>query len=552
MGEIKGVYRRYEDDGFKAADRAASGKRTVDRKWVKSLIFIAVIWVLMNIWAAAYMGMSRNIYFWDASTYWDIARDIASGKLKCGIGDIYRSISELDYNYVAALPGALWTKIFGDSRTAYILGLVNMYFMPAVCMVYALAKKLSKGEMVATLMTVAAVPSLIFMMLIGFTDVGGMFPCLLAMYLYFTRSEKKKEPLRFIAIGALLVFVMLWRRWYAFFSVSFITAMLAEAIISRKNIVPAIITGLTSALILLLGFRSFVFGKLLADYGNLYSGYKFAASTDVKLVMRYFGLLNLLALAAGSIAAGVFKKEKRTVFLWAQMLICFVMFISTQTHGQQHLLLYVPSLMVMSLILMRYINNIKLLLAVLLLSVASIINVNIPRTQPNSISEIKHYALIPDFSMRPIVRNDADEILALKTKLDETIEEGASLGVLASSFKLNEAILMNVKPSLGMKETRENYIVGLPQVDSRDKDCYWLYNVNYMLVAFPAQTHLAPENQRIVTEAVRSFEVNADFATAYDEVPEFATQLNGMDIHLYKRNREVHRSDMVIFEQRLK
>lgn len=551
MGEIKGVYRDYEDDSFKATNRAVS-KKTPERKWVKSLIFIAVIWVLMNIWAAVYMGMSKNIYFWDASTYWDIARDIASGRLKCGIGDIYKSISELDYNYVAALPGALWTKIFGGSRTAYVLGLVNLYLMPAVCMVYALAKKLSKGEKLTVLMTVAAVPSLIFMTFIGFTDVGGMSLCLLLMYLYFTRSEKRIEPLRCIAMGALLVLVMLWRRWFAFFSVSFITAMLAEAIVLRKNIVPAILTGLTSAVILLIGFRDFVFGKLLADYGNLYSGYRFAASTDIKLVMRYFGLLNLLALAAGSIAAGILKKEKRTVFLWAQMIICFVMFISTQTHGQQHLLLYVPSLIVMLLILIRYINDVRLLFAVLLLSSASIINVNIPRTQPNSISEIKHYALIPDFSMRPIVRSDTDEILALKTRLDGVIEDGASLGVLASSFKLNDAILMNVMPSLGMKETRENYIVGLPQVDSRDKDCYWLYNVNYMLVAFPAQTHLAPENQRVVTEAVKSFEVNADFATAFDEVPEFESQLNGMDIRLYKRNREVHKADMVMFEQRLK
>ena len=552
MGEIKGKYRKYPDYSPDADARAAVGVKKLERSQIKSLIFIGVIWMLMIVWAAIYMVMSKNIYFWDSSTYWDISRDIASGRLKCGIGDIYKSISELDYNYVAALPGVLWTKIFGGSRTSYILGLVNMYLMPAVCMVYALAKKLSKGEKLAVLMTVAAVPALIFMTLIGFTDVGGMFPCLLVMYLYFTRSEKRIEPLRYVAIGVLLVFVMLWRRWFAFFSVSFVTAMLAEAIIFRKNIVPAIITGLTSALILMFGFRDFVFGKLLADYGNLYSGYKFAASTDVKLVMRYFGLLNLLVLVAGSIAAGVIKKEKRTVFLWAQILICFVMFISTQTHGQQHLLLYVPSLITMALILIRYINEVRLLLAVMLLSAASIINVNIPRTQPNSISEIKHYALIPDFSMRPIVRSDTDDILALKTKLDGVIEEGASLGVLASSFKLNDAILMNVKPSLGMKETRENYIVGLPQVDSRDKDCYWYYNVNYMLVAFPAQTHLSPENQRIVTEAVRSFEVNADFATAYDEIPEFATQLNGMDIRLYKRNREVHKADMVMFEQRLK
>lgn len=549
MAKVRGRYGNRLDDKFIEVSEVKKEMRKPLHNWVKSLIFIAVIWAVMNVWAAVYIGGSKNIYFWDASTYWDITRDIAAGRIRCGIADIYKSISELDYNYVAALPGALWTRIAGGSRMAYILGLVNMYLMPSVCMVYALAKRLSKGEKLAVIITVAAVPSLIFMCFIGFTDVGGTFPCLLAMYLYFTRKEKRIEPLRYIAIGVLLVFVMLWRRWYAFFSVSFITAMLADAIIFRKNIVPAVITGCTSAAILFWGFKDFVFVKLLADYGNLYSGYKFSASTDVKLVMRYFGLLNLLMMAAGSVAAGILKKEKGTVFLWTQMAVCFVMFISTQTHGQQHLLLYIPSLIVMALLLIKHINDVKLLIAVMLLGAVSIVNINVPRQQPNSISEIKHYAVVPDFSMRPIVRDDTDEILALKTRLDSVIEEGASLGVLASSFKLNEAILMNVMPSLGISEKRENYIVGLPQVDSRDKDCYWYYNVNYMLVAFPAQTHLAPENQRIVTEAVKSFEVNADFAVAYDEVEDF--QINGMDIKLYKRNREVTKTDMTVFERRL-
>lgn len=517
-----------------------------------TIVFLCVIWLIMNIWAAVYIGKSRNIYFGDASTYWDLSRKIADGSLHCSLSEVYKSIAQQDYNYLAALPGALWSKIFGVSRMSYILGLTNMYLMPAICMIYVLAKKLSKGEKLAVIITIAAVPALLFMTLIGFTDVGGMFPCLLCMYLYFTRDAKRTEPLRYIAIGALLVFVMLWRRWFAFFSVSFITAMLAEAIIFRKNIVPAIITALTSGIILILGFRGFVFGKLLADYGNLYSGYKFSASTDVKLVMRYFGFINLLALAAGSAYTGIKKGEKRTVFLWVQMIVCFVMFISTQTHGQQHLLLYMPSIIVMLLILIKYINNIKILALTAVLSLVSIINVNIPRQQPNSISEIKYYAAVPNFSMRPIVRNDTDEILALKQKLDAKIEDGATLGVLASSFKLNEAILMNVMPSLGVKETRKNYITELPQVDSRDKDMYWLYNVNYMLVAMPAQTHLAPENQKVITEAVRSFEVYADFAEAYDEIPEFAEQINGMDIKLYKRNREVSKANMAIFERRLK
>ena len=538
------------DEGFEifgAEDEKSSVMPTV-----YTIVFFAVVWLALNIWAAIYMVKSRNIYFWDASTYWDLSRGIASGSIHCSPSDIYKSICELDYNYIAALPGVVWTWIFGSSRMAYVLGLVNMYLMPAIAMLYVIAKKLSKGAKAAVVLTFFAVPSLMFMTLIGFVDVGGMLPCLLALYLYFTKKEKRIGLWRHIAIGALLVFVMLWRRWYAFFAVSFITAMAADAIIFRKNILGAIVTALTSAAILLLCFRGFVFDKLLADYGNLYSGYRFSALTDLKLAARYFGVLTVIALAAASVAAGIFKGEKKTVVLWVQMIVCFVMFISTQTHGQQHLLLYIPSLTVMALILIRHIDNVWLLGFTALLGLTSIISVHIPRQQPNSISEIAHYAFIPDFSMRSIVRSDADEVLALKRSLDAQVPVGDKLGVLASSFTLNEGILQNVEASLGLKEERENYIVCLPQVDSRDNDCYWLYNVNYMLVAYPAQTHLAPYNQRIVTEAVQSFEVYADFAMAFEEVPEAAATLDGMELRLYRRVREVFNSDKVIFEQRIR
>jgi hypothetical protein len=345
--------------------------------------------------------------------------------------------------------------------------------------------------------------------------------------------------------------VMLWRRWFAFFSVSFLTAMAADMLIFRKKPMPVIITALTSGIILILFFRDFVFQKLLADYGNLYSGYKFSISTDIKLVMRYFGLITLLGLAAGSIAAGVRRKEKRTVFLWFQMLVCFIMFTSTQTHGQQHLLLYVPSLIMLAAILIKHIDKVWLLGALAVVGVFNSVNVYIPREQPNSIREIKHYALIPDFSMRPIVRSDIDELISLKQSLDARIEDGKTLGVLASSFTINEDILRNIEPSMGIKQTREDYIYGLPQVDSRDKDVTALYNVNYMLVAVPAQTHLEPENQKVVTEAVNSFIYYADFATAYEEIPEAQTELNGIELKLYKRVKEVPQSDMVTFERRL-
>ena len=62
-------------------------------------------------------------------------------------------------------------------------------------------------------------------------------------------------------------------------------------------------------------------------------------------------------------------------------------------------------------------------------------------------------------------------------------------------------ILINAEPSLGVKSIRDNYIVSLPQVDSRDRDLTPLYTVNYVPAASPAQTHLAEGSQTVVEEA---------------------------------------------------
>lgn len=520
--------------------------------WMKTGLFIGVVWCIMNICTFIYMSQSRNIYFWDSATYWDISRGIASGNIKSGLTDIYRSISELDYNYVAALPSALWSWIFGDSRLVYVLGLVNMYIMPSFAMIYLLAEKMSKGSKVASVLTLLLFPAMVFMPFIGFADIGGLTPCLICMYLYFTGSPKRADTLRYIAIGILLVFTVLWRRWFAFFAVSFITAMIGDTLLFKRRYSQVITTAVTSGIILLLFFRGFVFDKLLANYSNLYSGYKFTLSTDIKLFMRYFGMLTIAVLAAGSIAAGIYRGEKRTVFLWLQILVCFIMFTVTQTHGQQHLILYIPSFIMLTLILIKYINKVWMLAVLALIGVMNSTNICIPREQPNNIQEIKHYALVPDFSMRPIKRKDVADILSLKGYLDNTIEDDKKLVVLASSFWLNEDILLNAEPSMGLKKKRPDYIAPLPQVDSRDDDFSALYNADYILAAFPAQTHLAPENQKIITEAVRSFEVYADIAKAYEEMPEHGTEFNGMTIKLFKRVSDVSETDISDFEKRVK
>lgn len=534
-------------------DREEIGEKDFSLKsWQKNIIYFLIIALIVNILAVLYITKSSVIYFWDDATYWDISRKIASGAINEGgfWRNVYASVGTQNYNYIAALPSAFLARLFGESRLVYVLGLVNMYLLPSFIAVYLLARKVSKAPKIATAIVILICPSTMFLTFNGFVDIGGLLICLLCFNLYYAKNGEGRIW-RYALIGALLVLMMLWRRWYAFFAVSFVTAMLADCVLFKRKWQGAAVTIAVCALLLTLCFRDFLINQLIRDYGSLYADYKFSVSTDFKLITRYFGVIFIAVLAAASVAAGIKKKETRTVFIWLQMIVCLFMFISTQTHGQQHLLLYVPSLIMLTLITIKHINKEWMLIGISVLALAHSLNVYIPRLQPKSLNEIKGYALIPNFSMLPQSRGDTDEILALKQKLDTTVYDGDTLGVLASSFVLNEDILKNVQPSLGVKQIRDNYIVSLPQVDSRDRDLSALYNVNYVLVALPAQTHLAEGSQTVVTEAVRSFENYTDIATAYIEIPECEAVIGDITVKLFWRVRDELPSDIREFQSRL-
>lgn len=544
-------FRAILNDEYDRADEYR--EEFVLKPWHKTLIYFIIIAAILNILAIIYVKVGKYIFFWDDSTYWDIARKIASGEINEGgfWHNIYTSVAEQDYNYIAGLPSAALMKLFGESRLVYVLGLTNMYLLPSFIMIYVLAKKVSKAPKIATVITILLCPAMMFLAFNGFVDIGGLLICLVCFNLYFTKKNQKDSTWRYFVIGLLLAALILWRRWYAFFSVSFVTAMIADCLLFKKKWYNAAISVGVVAFVLLAFFRDFLIYKLMADYGNLYAGYKFSASTDFKLITRYFGLFFIGMLAVSSVFIGVKKKEKRTVFMWLQIIVCLIMFISTQTHGQQHLLLYIPSLIMLTLITIKYITKEWAFLGISFLALLHSVFVYIPRTQPQNIQEIKNLAIIPTFSMLPSTRNDTEEILALKRKLDTTVYEGDNLGVLASSFILNEDILKNVEASLGEKPIRDNYIVSLPQVDSRDRDLSALYEVNYILAAFPAQTHLAEGSQTVVTEAVNSFALYSDIATAYEELPEYETVIDGITIKLFHRVRAETKQDIASFESRL-
>ncbi len=509
--------------------------------WVTFLIFMLIA-VAINIWAVLYINNSRFIYYWDNTLYWSAARSLSDIPFDKGLWiRLYTTVGTDEYNMIASFLPALVMKFFGKSRLVFILSVINCYFLPCIALIFNLTKKYFKYYGVAAFSIILSLPIMLFTGLVGFVDIGALFFALLCMRLYFSDDPEKYTIPRYMAIGILMVFSMLFRRYFAFFAFSFATAMLGISIIYGRKKLGIILMFILMGLTLFAGFPEFTFNQLLRDYGTLYSSYKFSINTDILLFTRYFGIAMLIFLIAGSIYVFLKNKNFGFIFLWMQSALCFLMFVFTQTHGQQHLLLYVPSIIMTLLFIVPNIEKKKFKLICLCSSVLFTGNTLINREQPQSIREIKHYAVIPDFSMRARVRHDTGQILALKQYLNETVGLEKKVGVLASGFVLNDDILRNCEISLGIENPREDFFVPLPSVDSKDSDFSALFETDYMVVAYPCQTHLGSENQRIITEAVNCFAENKGFAEAFSTIAgDF--KIGDITVYIYRREREVSES----------
>lgn len=79
--------------------------------------------------------------------------------------------------------------------------------------------------------------------------------------------------------------------------------------------------------------------------------------------------------------------------------------------------------------------------------------------------------------------------------------EGRRVGLLASSFILNQDMLLNSEASLSLPRVSDisrNYLVYLPDVDQRDGWSDALFKCDILAVADPPQTHLGEENQAVI------------------------------------------------------
>lgn len=510
--------------------------------WRQAVILI----IALNALTALYVLTSRTVYVWDGAGYWLVARNLSQQWLgRSQLFEVLQSTIHLDYNYLLAFPISLIMRVFGGNRAVFLFSVTNLYTLPAVWALCVLGKRRKGGGLILS----GLFAMLVYTGLAGFVDTAA---CALALWAYIIYESDRPPVSRGFFAGALLVGSFLLRRYFFFFAASFgVAALVKKLAFERKDWRDFGALFGSCALFALYFTPNFLLDKVLGtNYNDLYSAYDLGLWSDVRLFCRYFGVVLFLVLAALTISALVRGENRSQIVMpLVQIVVCYLAFVSVQTHGQQHLLIYLPALAVLSTHLILPVKG----FAAPALAAFTVFNCLIPKAQPASIAEIKRPDLLPSFTFYGPKREDIDSLLELNDYINSLSSESPkSATVLSSSFIFNSETLTNLLPSLNLPQpqtTTEIWYHGT--VDKRDAFNWNTATADYLIVGDPVQVHLGEENQQIMSILVHDVLEGVGPGRAYTPLPQTFTLQGGAIVRIYRRDRDWTYEEYQSISQRL-
>lgn len=547
-----------------------------------SILALAVFFITANLFTVYFISQERYIYFWDFITYWSKYTYLSEhfiGDTLNAIETVFWSIRENNYNYLAACFLIPFGLLFGTSRLAYILSIVNIYALPAVYTFILLHKRISGTEkntpFLLSLITVGVIllsPDFWNPILFGFVDVGGVFLTNLIFLLYLKNPYSKQRTRDLLLIAVLVTLLVLFRRWYAFWGVSFYFVLFMEicltAFLTRPFDVKKFINGLlkfaaqasVSAAIFFIAAPIFGRRILGTDYTDLNSAYRYSENLfqSFEVVLKSFGMLYFSLFLLGSIAALIDKRTRKfAIFVLVQSLVIFVLFARTQDFDSHHrYLLLPPVILFSSFFLSRLTCKIKNFRLLTLGSLAALFLLNF--LTAFGLPEIggpkeAYPAVFTDIRHQPLVRHDFKEIERLLNVLEGLLTGSDDrVYVLASSYILNCNILDSAYLSLNRHKDIAKKILWTNGVDKREGYPQTLLSAKYVIVADPIQYHLKPQDQLSMGIPAELVLKGEGIGASFNKLPYKFNLDESVKVYIYKKIKPIRDSDAADLSEMLR
>lgn len=549
-----------------------------------ALLLAALVLSVLVPYTVRFVAAERTLYHADQVAYWSLTSGLADAIRSSpwsAAGAVSRSVATSDVSLLPAAPVALAMAILGDSRLAYLLGVLLVYGVAVVVTLLVAIATIDTGldrlpwwaAATAALLTLVMLPNLWRPVFLGYLDLGGVAVCLVILALYLRTGEPPASLAELALIGLLVALLALFRRWYSIWSLAFGAVVVLEAVVicwrrrtsgwraAISALRAPLVVGLTAAATIAVLAAPVMAMRLRPGYADRFASY---GATDtftmhVQSAVAEYGLATLVLALTGA-AWLLSRRETRRpgVVIVLQLTLTWIVMTRLQHHGHQHWYLYGAGLaLLLGLPIARLLAAPRPLgrraLAagcIVVLGTGLWLAMYAPRV------EAAADALGPVVSarrVRPLVRTDLGEAARLLYRLDRLTDSSPGyIYVVASSAVVSDQILAFANLSLGADFSSPRWILQAAHVDLRDGFPALLLEADWVVVARPVQTHLAPDLQQVVVIPAECFLQHRGLARAFEPMPDSFELEGGVMVEIFRRTRPINPEEVADLSERLR
>lgn len=518
-------------------------------------IILSSIWALIGLYYISTIVGRTFIYYWDFSNYLSMQYVLEQTFCDNLFKGIYRVITSFSGDYTMFINIFLEFPFCLTNRSgnAYVLvQLVNILF-PLLVVIGMLLKKLNTcllkqkrlwvffiGMLVA-----ATCPLLHSAAIKAQPDWLGLIFCGLIVILTLDYKFQKNNLLQNIIIFVLTISLILSRRWYLYFVVSWYlgygVSVLLDIMKKRKEDSAAVKIQLKNFLIFAIVsvmIAGVLFAKMIAhilfyNYSERYAVYsRGGLLPELENQIQLLGIFMFFLIAAGIILA-LFKSIYREYVIRAVSgsIIAIVMFTRVQNMGKHQSLMLMPYYILMlfiSLILLAKFAK----YAWLQLAGYSILGCFIVANVWTNYFDTKmHMPILAQCNVVAQEREDYEQISLVARWIDENCKEEENAYVIPHCNKYNPDLFRNVLfPNMSVWN-KIPYGSAVPGTHAFPTE---LFTAKYVITCNPF-----PSDLDYTALAAKYDELFHAISESKFELAETFDMENGTDIHVYKRMEKV-------------
>lgn len=529
----------------------------------KKTISMLTLFLACNIFVVDYVLREDFIYFWDYGYFWGEYRMFSTLLENNPMGafyDVIHTVYTSDYNHIWALFLGVFKSFFGVSRVGFILAITNIFALPTIYVMMKffgdfIPKNLREIYVEYPFIPIfcAFLMPLFFIPIVrGYPDIFSVLVINIIFIMYFRVSFENHNYKKLALISVLLAFIVLFRRYYMFWTVSFLATIFLESIFRNRNdfnsikndIMKLAFMGFITFSIVILASIPVSMSWMQSDYAKIFSAMK-GQDTHYSEFMRITGLIgyavSVLAFL-GFIISALNKSSRRiSVFMFIQISIIFFMMFKIQDMDRHHMyMLVTPIIFYISVFCMYVLSKVREnILKVSFLFVFFIflsLNFSIVFTDSLDSQIGEKYRLLSYARYRPLYRGDIPEIVELLKFLDVNSGENEYVYTISSSYVLSGSIMDRGCETYLPESKLCKKLFYTRDVDLRGSFPMYFFDAEYIVCPTTKQFHLKESGQQVVVLLHKLFLDEKGLGRYYDRMDAEFTLENGVIVHVYKKN----------------